>query len=325
AISDAIKKIREREGAGQGGEPVGTLETAPDFFDTPKTAYRPGQTGKINIDRIIDVLWKSANKNISEEEARSRLAAMIPDWSVAEGNKEGTIRTLMENARLTVLMLSMALATKGMSSLQKHEAPSNSEIRALAARAVNQDIEIFVPKSFLPENKARDYRKMVEKIYGDRIRPYQNIEDISSMITNPEKAVVMTIDLQDEEIANLDKLKIDLSGVRFVNFERINMQNMTHEESSNFISETISILLAVRIIKKEEADMPSSSAYRMLAHLLEPHIAQSKKLDTYIHALVDDSLSPIDKLRYLIKMALKAVPATLYRVMRPAVQIFVSA
>ncbi|MFH1304813.1 MAG: hypothetical protein ABIH74_00205, partial [Candidatus Omnitrophota bacterium] len=60
-------------------------------------------------------------------------------------------------------------------------------------------------------------------------------------------------------------------------------------------------------------------------HFLESHMKDAKEVGTYIRTMVSGSINAIEKLKYLLKTVLQAVPITFYKIMKPAVQILWSA
>jgi hypothetical protein len=100
---------------------------------------------------------------------------------------------------------------------------------------------------------------------------------------------------------------------------------ISDEEYTNYVAETLSILLAARVISEEDANDAGSPAYRVLAHLLELHMDDPQALDGYIKNIASGSIDPIRRLQYLLKNILKAIPVTAYKLMRPAVEVLWSA
>jgi len=207
----------------------------------------------------------------------------------------------------------------------KHESPADLDIQAIASVIKDKEIEVFMPASEFSKNMTRPFRNTLENIFGDRLRIYLNLEDLKNMVKNPGKSIVMTVDLTGNQIDALKGAGIDLNLMRFINFGPVNIGEMTPEEHENYIAETLSILLVARAITEENARDKGSLMYRMLAHLLESHMDDVKKIDTYITTIANGSINPVSKLRYILKTILRAVPITAYKIIKPAVEVLWSA
>jgi len=289
------------------------------YLEFPGAAAR----GTDAVDRISEILWEAGQGAIPRDEARARLAKVAAELtpSVA-GEASEVYDAWIDHARS--IMLAMALTVEG-----KHKKPDDLDILAVAKRVKESGIEVFVPASQVPGGVQPQFRRILDTVFGDRLTFYQRIEDLAGMIKNPEKSIVMTVDLTDNDIASLEKLKTDLRKLRFMNFENVDIKKLSKEELrvelENYLAETISILLVARAITADDTRDKASPMYRMLSHLLESRMAETSQIDSYIAAITDVSVDPISKLRYLLKAILKAMPVAVYKLMKPAVEVLWSA
>ena len=270
------------------------------------------------VEKITDVLWDASIGAIPTAAAKGELAKLAPEVGITVQERESVYDTWLKLAGIAVIGL-------GMRSDQKYPQPSDGDIRAIAAKIKDLQIEVFVPKSQLPNDMTAEFRRTLESIFGDRLRPYQDVEDLATMIKDPEKTIVMTVDLTKGQIDSLEKMKADLGRTRFMNFEKMDTDKMTRSETENYFAEVLGILLVTRAITAEESRDKTSRMYQMLAHLLENHAPDMKEIDNYIQTVADNSIDPIAKLRYVLKAILKAVPIAVYKLMKPAVEVLWSA
>jgi len=262
------------------------------------------------LDKMVDVLWLSGTRVISEKEARARLVSLAPRVS------DETRNAWMELAASVVL-------TMGITRVGKHAKPEDLDIKAVAARIKELGIEVFIPSSEVPDSgDKKDVRQALENMFGDRVRYYNDLAHLQSInIESPEKAIVMIVGLGKSDLDMLDSMD---DQIRFMNFEKANIKRMSTVEHENYIAETLSILLVARAITLEEAQNEYSLHYQMLAHLLEGHITEGE-LPKYIRRIADNNISLRQRLVYVIHNALKAVPAAAYKLIKPAVQVLWSA
>jgi hypothetical protein len=272
------------------------------------------------IDEITDVLWQAGTDGLPKEEAKARLAKLAPVIRSTVKERDAAYDALIREAYAILLAMSMSVPGK-------YKQPDRSEIQALAAIIKDMDIEVYMPISQLPPEAAKRFRVPVENIFGDRLRTYQTAEDLSRMIKNPVKAVVMSVDLKGEDMSLLGRTMgmEALAKTRILPFEKTDINEMNDDEYTNYIAETLSILLAGRALTEETARDRSSAPYRVFAHLLECHMSDIGQIDTYIRNVADGSMDPIKKLAYLLKNILKTIPVTAYSIMKPAVEVLWSA
>lgn len=302
-VKQAIERIKEDQKAQEKKE-------------APKEEPKKGtMLNNDRADKVADVLWKSSTGVISKDDAERKIDELVPTAAGVSGSaKSAVIAGLVAGAGLA--MTGMAKNTERMPT-----GISDEDIRAVAAKLKDSNIEIYMPASQLPDSLAGDFRRILEKVFADRLKTYQNIEDIAGVIKNPDRAIVMTVDLTDNQVQSLEKDTSKLEKVRFMNFEKMDMEGMTQLERENYLAETISMLLIARSMTKNEAEDRSSRSYRLLAHLLEDRMQDKTELDNYIRSVSNDSINPINRLRYVLKTILKAIPVTAYKLMRHAVEV----
>ncbi|MBN2453481.1 MAG: hypothetical protein JXB40_04390, partial [Candidatus Omnitrophica bacterium] len=291
-----------------------------DMQKVPYMAFsEPVRVPGANIaEEISEVLWQAAQGEITSDEARSDLEKLAPNAADTEIGRKELYDNWLDAARVILLGL-------GLSPVGKYKAPSALDIKAIAEKVKYNGIEIYIPSSQLPGDSMKKFKTPLERIFGDKLRTYQKIEDLQAMIKDPAKAVVMTVDLTETDINTLDKMKIDLRAARFMNFEAADISAMSRDEHENYIAETLSMLVMARTLTEKDAKDKGSAIYQMLAHLLESHMDEAADVDAYIANIADSSMSPIAKMRYMIKAILKAVPVAAYKLMKPAVEVLWSA
>ena len=216
------------------------------------------------------------------------------------------------------------LVTLGVFAFPK---PKDMDIRAIATRITDLDIEVFMPKSQFPNDTLRRFKEGLGRIFGDRLRVYDNLADLATMIKNPGKSVVMTVDLNSEQLTSVRDSFNNLKDARFMNFERINVEEFISQGLyDNYMMDTLSKLLVARAITKEEASDETSPYYRMLAHLLSGHLPK-EEIGGYIRQIANNEMDPVVKLLNLVKLILRALPIEAYKTdgMKPAVEVLWSA
>ncbi|MBP7056270.1 MAG: tetratricopeptide repeat protein [Candidatus Omnitrophica bacterium] len=269
---------------------------------------------------VAEVLWMAGNGLVSNAEARAKLDKLIPAGGFTRQERDSAIDALLGHAT-SFMLLGMASKTS-----PAHTQPSADDINEIAAKIQGLDIEVYLPATHLIKNSTGQFRRTMEAVFGDRLTVYQDVQDLPRLIKNPGKAIVMTVDLKESDVAILEKAKQAFEGARFMNFEAMkDMEKMSDQEYHNYIAEILGMLLVARTITVEEARDKSSRSYRMLAHLLEEYLQNDAEMDNYITTLVDGSIDPIAKMRYIIKAILKAMPISVYKAMQPAVEILWSA
>lgn len=219
-------------------------------------------------------------------------------------------RSLADSAVLpNMATLTMA---RGAGLSVKYEGPGEAEIRAIASKIKDSGVEIFLPRHQFQGDTVIRYKDIVEGI-GGTLRIYQSVDDLGGMLINPDRSIVMTSGLTPSEMSYVAGLRLIHGKARFMNFEKMNLDKMTKLQIDNYHAETLAILLVARIITASDFEDKGNPTYRMLAHLLEAHIAPAE-IDDYIQDLVNNSVN-------LIKKVLKALPIAVYEVMKPAVQV----
>jgi hypothetical protein len=188
-------------------------------------------------------------------------------------------------------------------------APKNEgDIRAIAARIKAMDIEVFMPKSQFPGDSFKAFKNGLGRVFGDKLRQYDDLTNLATTINNPEKSVVMTVNLSADQVRSVADSFDNLKDVRFVNFAPTDIKGLIGEDVyDNYILDALSILLAARVITEEEAKDPNSQGYIMLAHLLSNRI-EGNRMGEYIRQIADNSIDPIVKLYNLVNLILKAMP-----------------
>jgi len=181
------------------------------------------------------------------------------------------------------------------------------------SRIKEAGVEVFIPKSQFPGDNISRYRGIVEAI-GCVLRPYQRIEDLKTMIKNPERAIVMASDMTNGDADLLQTLKASLPALRVMNFAKMDdLDKLCSDELDNYEAEILSILLIARIITPEDLQDKSNSTYRMLSHLLEDYMPDGISVENYIQNIVTSATR-------LIKTVLKALPIAAYKAMRQSVE-----
>ncbi|UCD55246.1 MAG: HEAT repeat domain-containing protein, partial [Candidatus Omnitrophota bacterium] len=323
-VEEDMKREKEKKSSGNTANP-GDERVENDSLNRMEEVAAISELARINeplqkakasgrIDEIIEVLWKAGQGGISKEEIKAELAALAPDVAPTE-----KLRKKIYD-RWIIYAISI-MRFMGLTVVGEHQKPADMNIHGIAAIVKDKEIEVFMPHAQFGKNMTMPFRTALQNIFADRLRTYQKLEDLDKMVKHPEKSIVMTVDLKNDQINTLKNTGIDLAKTRFMNFGPVNIREMTQTEYENYIAETLTILLVARTITLEETQDKGSPMYRMLAHLLESHMVDTKEVDNYICTIVDSSINPITKLRYLLKTILKAVPITAYRIMKPAVEI----
>lgn len=296
-----------------------TVKPVPDNIKETKNIAGTAQSAELNIkvDNILDTLETVQAGNISPNKANQNIQAILA------GNNPTPEETQRSEQLAAIIseQAGAAFAAMGIDRKYENRAPDKPDIEALAARIKELGIEVFIPDSQLSLDKAGKYRDTVERVFGDRLRVYRDIDDLQRMIKNPNKSIVMTINLRPFDVERLQNMQGFLSGTRFMNFEKMDTENMEEADIENYFAETIAILLAARVITAEEAKSKDNTAYRYLAHLLEDHVSNAADIDKYILNIADNSIPVLNRLQYILKMILKAMPITRYKIIREAVQV----
>ncbi|MFA5255571.1 MAG: HEAT repeat domain-containing protein [Candidatus Omnitrophota bacterium] len=230
-----------------------------------------------------------------------------------------TVGDQAADARINGAAMSV-LATLGVFALPK---PEDIDIHAIAARIKSLDVEVFMPRSQFPKETLRIFKDGLGRIFGDKLRVYDDLADLAAMIKDPQKTVVMTVDLSSEKVIAARNSFNNLKNARFMNFENTNIEELIDQGvHENYIMDVLSKLLVARAITKEEASDTSSSYYRMMAHLLSNHLPK-EEIDAYIRQIANDDMDPFIKMLNLIKQILRAMPIERYRTeqMKSAVQV----
>ncbi|MFA5085861.1 MAG: hypothetical protein WC482_05810, partial [Candidatus Omnitrophota bacterium] len=230
-----------------------------------------------------------------------------------------TVGDQAADARINGAAMSV-LATLGVFAFPK---PEDIDIHAIAARIKSLDVEVFMPRSQFPKETLRIFKDGLGRIFGDKLRVYDDLADLAAMIKDPQKTVVMTVDLSSEKVIAARNSFNNLKNARFMNFENTNIEELIDQGvHENYIMDVLSKLLVARAITKEEASDTSSSYYRMMAHLLSNHLPK-EEIDAYIRQIANDDMDPFIKMLNLIKQILRAMPIERYRTeqMKSAVQV----
>ena len=290
----------------------------------PKKGTNGMAGASLSIERAedaADILWLGGTGEIPDDELDTVLSTKLPPQFV-RGQRFKEVRNAWTlNAAMVLYLIGRRTGHNNM--------PERHEIEKLAARIKEAEIEVYMPVSQLPNGAIRQFKIPLEKIFGDRLKVYQDVEGLKGMIKKPQNAVVMTVGLTEDDIGRLDKMGSELGRVRFMNFEEVDISAMRRDQGKvayeNYIAETLSMLIIARTITEEEAADKTSPMYRMFAHLLEEHMADDEEIDAYISKVADGSIDPISKLRYLLKNILKAIKIEAYKMMKPALEILWSA
>jgi len=257
-------------------------------------------------EKITDVLWKASTGAIPAEAAKSELASLAPEVGRTTLGREAVYDIWLDRASILVA----ALTTPRVA---KYTQPSDDDVRRVAARIKNAGVEAFVQKSQFPGDTISKYRNIIEGL-GGKLKVYQDIKDLRTMIKNPEKSIVML-----NEVISADSVLPQAPGLRFINFaKRDDLDKMTVSELDNYEAEMFSILLIARIITPEDLADKSNPVYRMLSHLLENYMPDGISVENYIQDIVTNAVR-------LIKTILKALPIAVYEAMRQSVAVLWSA
>ena len=258
------------------------------------------------VDQITEILWNASLGYITMIEAEERLAKLVPEAKLTQTERNAIFDIWLSQASLVMAAIAVRRT--------KYGKPSDKDIRLIATRIKEAGAEVFIPKSQFRGDGISKYRGIVETI-GGKLRVYQNIEDLQNMITNPEKSIIMTTDVDDKDVNFLQNLNLKMENLRFMNFARMeDFDKMGLEELDNYEAEILSILLAARIITQEDFQDKGSPAYRMLSHLLEDYMPDNVSVESYIQDMVMNAARSI-------KTILKALPITVYKVMRQSVEV----
>jgi hypothetical protein len=274
----------------------------------PALARMRADESSAQADNITDILWRAAIGAISAGEAKAELEAVAPNIGTTQAEKD------MIHDRWLALA-ARAAGSLGVQRLARRSKPGDEDIRRqVASRLKNAGIEVFVRKSQFPGDTIATYKEIVESM-GNKLRPYQKVEDLEGMVTDPSKSIIMTTDVTEPESAVLEALKAKAPALRFMNFAQMeDLDKMEPVEFENYQADVLSILLLARVITPEDIKDNGNITYQLLLHLLEEYMPEGTTVDSYIKDIVANAAR-------LIKTILKALPATAYKTMRQAVEV----
>jgi len=262
-------------------------------------------------DQIAGILWQASMGAMPESEARESINKTLAKMGIPEKDRNKIFDSWMVQSM-------MAMVALGIHRNVQHAQPSEEDMRQVATRIKESSAELFVRKSQFPGDTIIRYKGVIEAI-GGRLRIYQNVEDLETMIKNPAKSIVMIVDSKDKDTEFLGALKAKAPELRLMNFAKMDgLDKMETDELDNYQAEILGILLIARSITPEDFQDKGSSTYRLLAHLLEDYIPEGLTVEDYIEGIVTNAAR-------LIKTILRALPITAYKVMRQAVSVLWSA
>lgn len=273
----------------------------------------PGTTVEIEAMEIINTKAQSSNmyqkgptivgqRDLINEVSDAAIERLWKGWAIETGNQ--VANTEINGTSMAVL------AMLGVFAFPK---PEDGSIRALAARIKDSDIEVFMPKSQFPNDTLRRFKDGLGRVFGDRLRVYDTLVDLATMIKTPGKSIVMNVALSEQEVTSARDSFNNLKDVRFMNFERVNVEEFISQGVyDNYIMDTLSKLLVGRAITREEANDDRSDGYQLMAHLLSGHMPK-EEIDGYIRQLANNEMDPIVKMLNLIKQILRAMPIVAYK------------
>jgi len=305
ACESAINKIEAAQKAKEQPAPAQPVK--------PQSSISP--SGSQNIATTTEnILWQAVTGEKTRSEAKTAIAKVVSgNGLTAEQNEE--------SAGALVRWAMMAAAGLQIPSKRLFNAPSDEEMRELAKIAKQRDIEVFIPAAHMPRQSFAKVRKALEERFGDRLRSYQKISDLQGMIKSPSNSIVMTLELTARQAEEISKMDPAFSEARFMNFENFDTSALAETEFENYMAELLSVLLAARVITPEQARARTGVAYTTLAYLLEDRFDNPKSMGDYIENIADGSL-PLDKrLAYIIKAILRAVPITVFKELKHAVEV----
>lgn len=266
-------------------------------LDTRDTSQTPPSLRNEVADAVFEELWEGGVDRVRENLRLANAGNLMPQPSA---NKD---------AEKVLELASAALAGLGFMAFPK---PEDTDIQAVAKRIKEKEVEVFLPASIFPKNKYVEIRKGLERIFGDKLKTYQDLSELGERIKNPANTIVMTRNFKESRIAELQKAVQGLKDVRFMNFDLSGdyLADLVKDKTAyhNFIMETLGILLVARVLEKDEGTNPQSAGYRLMAHLLENRLESLDDIDKFIRDITDDTISINTKLNNLIKFILKAIP-----------------
>lgn len=266
---------------------------------------------------------KEAIKNIERNLVNEVSNALIERLWNGDSIKTGNDRTDTELSAVAFGILTGLSVPIGK---WKSSDDINIDINAIVKNIKEEEIEVFIPKSELPDSTHKNVRDALSQIFGDKLRVYNNINDLPGMVKNPAKSIIMTVGISSQDVA-LTPVLSKLEGVRLMNFQQTNIDELIEKGlHENYIKDTLTKLLVARIITPEEGQKPLSEAYILLSNLLVGHLDEDE-IDGYIKELVDESAPIITKLVNLVNKILKALPIEAFKdeALKPAVQVLWSA
>ncbi|HPM42719.1 MAG TPA: HEAT repeat domain-containing protein, partial [Candidatus Omnitrophota bacterium] len=191
-----------------------------------------------NEREVTEILWMAGNGLVSNAEARAKLDKLIPDSGFSRKERDAAIDALLGHAA-SFMLLGMASKTP-----PAYTQPSADDINEIAGKIQGLDIEVYLPATHLIKNSTGQFRRTMEAVFGDRLTVYQDVQDLPRLIKNPGKAIVMTVELKESDVAVLEKAKQAFEGSRFMNFEAMkDMDKMSDQEYHNYIAEILGMLL----------------------------------------------------------------------------------
>ena len=185
----------------------------------------------------------------------------------------------------------------------RYERPRDVTVVEAARDIAASSVELFVPQSLFPNNGFAQTREGFLAALGGQLRVYTDFDHLSRMIRDPKRSCVLLVGQGEvpEGLRAMIKDNPDLTRVRFVNAQAVDLAQTDPEERNAYYRRIFAVMSLVRVIESDDISR-ESNVYTLLTYYLGALLPEGISVDDYLNTLVSAPQEPEQFLSHIARV-----------------------